>query len=576
MCVNYYVNHDLKYAGATCLTAIILIRKHFVFLTLLLWQCGCFSADLLHTENAWNNRSFQARVLGVYDWIEFGPELLTEIPTEESLLHAEEAAQAVAAKALVEKSRKAARNEKLQDFIDRPDSLAPIPEIEDPGLEAFFEGNGVRLHATQIPTANRDLRSFPARVRTRGQARVTLPKDWLDRIVLINYFLTNPELDVSFFEAMTKENASADTHYLLGNIYYLGGNYAKALASYKRATEDFDQFRLAYRNMAYASMQLGNCRDGLTYAKEATKLGAFNAFLNGIIGLCSLQQGDYHSAAAAIANARIIDNKNELWRYLEIETLLKLKKYQQVQAILSSRSGHADTYFDFQTAVYRGLGDKNALLANLEIKRRMKKITPQELNELSGLKIAKGLFNMIDDAQLDNYLTASAPSLAELTEIFHHKADQQGWQTALIFILQAIEEFSTKLLPKEKSELTVLKAIASANLGQDEEAGTELDRLLLQQPLHCSALLLKAEILSDRKQFENAAFYSDRAENGGFECRNRAVAQRARMLLERDEYAASLNLYRVIFQQNTLRSGSYNGIFERKIKALFLSQNPSM
>ena len=135
---------------------------------------------------------------------------------------------------------------------------------------------------------------------------------------------------------------------------------------------------------------------------------------------------------------------------------------------------------------------------------------------------------------------------------------------------------STKLLPKEKSELTVLKAIASANLGQDEEAGTELDRLLLQQPLHCSALLLKAKILSDQKQFENAAFYSDRAENGGFECRNRAVAQRARMLLERDEYAASLNLYRVIFQQDTLRSGSYNGIFERKIKALFLSQNPSM
>jgi tetratricopeptide (TPR) repeat protein len=549
--------------------------KYVAFLTLLLWRCSCFSADLLHTENTpseWDSRSFQARVLGVYDWIEFGPELLTEIPTGEPLLAAEEAARAVAATAVDEKRRNAANNEKLQDFIDRPDSLAPIPDIEDPGLEAFLEGGGVRLHATQIPTANRDLRTFPARVRTREHAQLTLPKDWLDRIVLINYFLNNAELDVSFFEAMTKENASADTHYLLGNIYYLGGNYAKALASYTRATEDFDQFRLAYRNMAYSSMQLGNCGDGLAYAREATKLGTFNAFLNGIIALCSLQKGDYHSASVAIANARVIDNKNELWRYLEIETLLKLKKYQQVQAILSSRSGQLNSYFDFQTAVYRGLGDKSALLANLEIKKRMKRITAQELNELSGLKSAVGLFNMIDDAQLDNYLSASTPSLTELTEIFYHKADEQGWQTALSFILQAIETLSSKLLPKEKTELAVLKATAWTNLGQLDSAENELDRLLLQQPLHCSALLLKATILSDQKQFERAAFYSGRAENGGFECRNRAVAQRARTLLDRGEYAASLNLYRVILQQNTLRSGSYDGVFEKTIRALFLNQ----
>lgn len=117
-----------------------------------------------------------------------------------------------------------------------------------------------------------------------------------------------------------------------------------------------------------------------------------------------------------------------------------------------------------------------------------------------------------------------------------------------------------------------MKATAWTNLGQLDSAENELDRLLLQQPLHCSALLLKATILSDQKQFERAAFYSGRAENGGFECRNRAVAQRARMLIDRGEYAASLILYRAILQQNTLLSGSYDGVFEKTIRALFLNQ----
>lgn len=562
-------------------TQSLLPHLECIILATLFWHSGCFSADLPDTVNDWSNRDFQARVLGVYDWIEFGPDLLDGIPTEQSLADAEEAAEAAAAKALSAKKRKALRKKRLKDFIGTPEVQAPVEDIEDPSEEAFFEGNDIRLHATQMPTANRDTRSFPARVRIRQQAQVELPKDWLDRIVLINYFLTSPQVELSFFEQMTKVNASADTHYLLGNIYYLGGHYEKALASYKRALEDFDRFRLAYRNMAYASVKLGNCRDGLTYAKEATKLGAFNAFLNGIIGFCSFQQGDYHSAAEGIANARVIDNKNELWRYMEIEILLKLKKYQQVQAILASRSGQRSTgekrfdiYFDFQTAAYRGLGDKNALLANLEIKKRMNKITPRELGELNGLKSAKGLFNLIEDTQLDDYVTDSVPSLAELTAIFHHKADQQGWQTALAFIRQAIEESSNNLLPTEKSELTVLNAMALANVGQTKGAGNELGALLLQQPIHCSALLLKVKLLNDQKQFENAEFYSSRAVNGDFKCRNRATDQWARMLLERNEYTASLNLYRAIFQQDTLTGRSSNGIFERKIKALFPAPQP--
>lgn len=342
-----------------------------VFITLILLSPLSYSQnEWPHHSKDWSNPEFQARVLGVYDWVGTGPDLMESDPNNVS--------------------KKGAND----------DILAPTYSIS--GLSGSGQNIGeITARAVNsrayfhMATDHRDIDTFPTRLTPPiNRGYTSDPKDWLDRQDLIQYMQANTEIGPEFFQDKLTEDAGADTYYLMGNIYFLQGRYQDAISSYQRALARFHNFRLASQNLAYAHYLTGDCDSALTAASHASELGSMSVFTKGLVGYCGLQAGQYSTAAQALSMTRMLDSNNSTWQKLELEAHIETGLYPQAEAILNQRitdTSSAKNNIDSLLSVYRAKADSEQLLATLEIKQRLTGLEASEQTELDALKQEVGI-----------------------------------------------------------------------------------------------------------------------------------------------------------------------------------------
>ncbi|MDP6098454.1 MAG: tetratricopeptide repeat protein [Gammaproteobacteria bacterium] len=490
-------------------------QKYLLITMALLWHFPILAQeDWPHYVNDWSDGLFQARVQGVYDWTGSGPDRLETL-----------------------------------EFTEVP------------------------INMYQLSTVNRDIEFFPPRddIDPELKAFFPPPKDWEDRRFLILHLRSNSVPEEGYFENNLDERAGPDTYYLMGNIYFLQQKFTEAIENYEKAIFEFSRFRLAYKNMAYAYISLGDCDKALPAAETATELGAFSARLKGLIAYCSLQQGNYHSAAEAAGIARMLDHENEMWVELEIAALIKLGSYRQAKILLEkqlSSSVIVGRHVDYLIDIYRGEADQEALLAMLEIKKRAGVITESQLAELESVKISESVSRLIDEDRIADHLQNSSPSLAELLTILQDLINSNGWGAALEFSNNILDQLNYDLTPAEKSELSVLQARVMAETGLFDRALARLESVLLEFPMHCEALLLSAEVNSDQGQSDLADLYLLRAENSPLDCSNALLERHAGIMFTLGDYTRSLDLLQRDSQQRSVDGVIENRWQADKIKAL--------
>lgn len=490
-----------------------MLQRWLCIISVLLFEViGYAQEEWPHHSNDWGDELFQARVLGLYDWIGSGPGRVT---------------------------------------------IFEYRIIQQNGL---LTREAMPFY--RISTVNRDLESFPPRDAIDPDITFFAPpNDWTDREYLISYLSNNETISEGFFEDEIDEDAGPDTYFLMGNIYFLQNRYTEAIEYYEKAIEKFSRFRYAYKNMAFAYFRLGDCDNALATAKSAIQLGALSAHIKGVEGYCALQQGNYQSAADAIAFARMLDPENETWLGLQIEALIQLGMYPQAQILLDGRMdnpGYVSKNLGHQIEIFRGEKNQEELFAALEIKKRSGTLTGAELTELIGIKITSGVSYLVSDDELSDYLERTRPSLEELANILEVKTNSEGWAAALSFSNDVLDSLSFDLTPSEKLDLALLQARVASETDQFESALVRLEPVLSAYPMHCDALLLSAEIHSRQGQNELADIYLSRAEHSSVECLNGTLDRRAKIVFDRGDYARSLNMY-----ERNARQKLIDGIIEK-------------
>ncbi len=458
------------------------------------------SQEWPHSVAEWNDANFQARVQGVYDWFGSSPERLNTF-------------------------------EFMNEYLDRP--------------FAYY----------RLSTVNREIEYFPPRNEIDPDLSfVPPPKDWVDRESIIAYLSRNAEIEPDFFQERLAEDAGPDTHYLMGNIYFLQGRLESAIDSYRQAIQEFPRFRLAYKNMAYAYFKLGNCVEAQAASRQATEFRAFTARLKGIEGYCSFEQGKYYSARESFSVARMLDPENPIWAEFELESLIKLGSHRQVEKIIEAKitdSASPEKYYGYLTEIYRAKGDQQELMSVLEIRKRLGTITGPELLELNGIKISAGLSHLINDDEFLAYANRAIPSQQEFLEIINNRASLDGWQAAAELVRLVVEQSAVNSVIISP-QLSVLQAKALSESGQLENATELLERVLLDSPLHCDALLTAAETYWKKEATALVETYLQRAQGSSQECRDRAWALNADLLLEKGEYVKSLELYQQLERRRAI------------------------
>jgi len=447
--------------------------------------------DWPHQSTDWQDPHFQARVMGYYDWVGTGP-----------------------------------------------DRLVVITDLGE--MIAWAAG-----------AVNRDLQFFPPRIRLPlYQNTDPTPKDWVDREYLIQYLRSNESIEEEFFEDRLDENATADTYYLMGNIYFLQHEYAKAIENYLIAIEKFPRFKLAHKNLAYTYIILNDCGSALPAALLATEYGALTPRLKRVEGYCSLQAGDFNKAVQALSMAQLLDPDNKRWMPTQILALAGLGRTKQAELLLQDyieAVGATAEAVDLALELYRRADDQDGIFGVLEMKKRMGLISDSQEHDLQRLKVSAGVGGLLEDEELRNVI-AKVPSKEQYTEILEglNSAFSERDNDTVEF---AVNRDYTDLPGALNARLQVAQARTLLNSGRSQEALAKVEMALQEYPTDCDALLLAVQILNANGEAAQVDPLMVRAQNSSEECEQAFLPTRIEIMLSRREYVQAYSLIEQDFQQ---------------------------
>jgi len=466
-----------------------------------------------HAVRDWNDEQFLARVQGVYDWKGSGPDRLQTL-----------------------------------EFTEVP------------------------INMYQLSTVNRDLDSFPPRDPIDPELKFyPPPKDWEDRESLIANLTGRGEFDTTFFENKLDETAGPDTYFLMGNLYFLKDQFVDAVQHYELAIARYSRFRFAYQNMAFAYINLGDCENALNAVNKAISLGAFGALVKGLQGYCALQNGNYATAVDALAISRMLDTENPLWLELQIQAMIGAGRYGPAKILLGSLADKMldrTRVYDYLIATAQGEDDSDSLHSLLEIKRATGQLSDEEDTALQRLRASRGI--PVPPGDLDNLLIQAETdsAIADTAQLMSELIDYGAWEVASAlgstFIESAIVGFPTE----DIARIYYLRANALNALGQTQAAGLQLDELLQSYPVHCEALILRAEIYNKLDQPLLSDDYFNRAIRSSNSCGETARLDYADILIEQEEFSRAFELYQIDRRQKEVAGVIESGVNKKLAEAL--------
>ena len=470
--------------------------------------------DWPHSSVDWDDPLFQARVQGVYDWVNSGPG---------------------------------------QILIDLESTISAVP-------------------AHMSPTANRDLQSFPPRAANLVDGTAyNEPKDWADRRFLIDYMQSNESIEPGFFEDRLDERTGVDTHYLMANVYFLQGRLEDAIVHYEMAIEEFPFFRLAYKNTAYAHMLLGNCEAALENATEAVSLGALSTLLKNLQAHCAFEKGDFAMAAEAAAMSLTLDPANAAILRLQVHALNELGYYTQALALvegLPNREERETTAVELQLLAATHANESEEKLALLEIKSRMLELTPSEEAELVGLKLSSGLAGTVENDHLNSHFQSERLAATELESFLKSLIDSGQPLPPLLEQQELPNSIRDKAMTAPGNEIEMLRARVEMQAGNLDQANSILLRSLEINPMHCESLILLSKIAHLQGDDLASQSYATRASASSRECDNASLEQRALLSIADADYPQAQNYMLRDWNQKIAKGEIPNELYLRRFRAI--------
>jgi len=451
-----------------------------------------------HYARSWSDPLFQARVQGVYDWIGSGPDNLSQYD--------------------------------------------------------YYQQAGGQIVLNSVPfyrktTENRNIATFPPRAQIDPEARfIEKPKDWVDRERLIQYMSSTNNIQDGYFEEAVDEEASPDTYFLMGNLYFLQSKFAAAAASYLEAIDRFPNFRLAHKNLSFAYYILGDCKQALSSATTAVDLGIMSARVSGLRAYCALQENKPQTAVEAIEFARLIEPQNKVWQRLELQALIGAGRYEQATLLLETElvgSALTEFHLSAMTTLYGTQENQDPLLSVLEISNRAGLLSDPMLLELSRLKIQYGLAHLISPEALTSYANSSSTTGAQISDLLNSLGNASSANVAADFSNSTIDQLDTAMFQTERAVVLLSQATTLVNTSNYSQARLKVDEVLAIEPMSCEALILSAEIYTNLDQYAQADSMLERIELSSRDCADANLVRRAQIYFDRGSYARALELFQL-------------------------------
>jgi tetratricopeptide (TPR) repeat protein len=357
-------------------------------------------------------------------------------------------------------------------------------------------------------------------------------------------FKENPRAAAARLQQDLNEDSSATYLYLLGTLYLTAQENDQAKLYYEKALEKFPNYRRAHKNLSLIYLQDQDYDKALEHIHRSIALGERDGRLYGYLGFIYLSEQDYVAAESAYREAILQQPDENNWKVGLAQCLIGLEKYQDADALfqkLIEQDPSKSDYWLLQVNAYLGMGKPVRAIANLEMLRRMGKLTPASLKLLGDIYMNEKMTQqalevyseLIERDEKAQYLDAAIRLGRILIEL-------QSYDQALA-ILDKIESSYSAVDADDKRSILNLKAQVARATGDDELARTTLVAVLEQDPLNGDALLELADIYQSQDKIEEAIDMYERAERvKGFE--SQALIKHAQLLVREKEFSKAVPL----------------------------------
>jgi len=365
---------------------------------------------------------------------------------------------------------------------------------------------------------------------------------------LIDLIKANPKAAIQALEPQITPESSAAFDFILANLYFQGGNLAKAEQYYGNAVVKHPDFRRAYKNLGLVQVQQGNFDKAVKTISKAMELGEVDGRSYGLLGYGYLTQERYYPAEVAYRQAILMQPENKDWKVGLAQCLLQTERYTDAiplfETLILDEPNTAD-YWILQANAYLGKGDTLAAAKNLEIVRRMGAADLRLLTLLGDIYMNNSNAGLALEAYLAATEIASATdskALLRAASLLTRNGDYEQARTIIPRIRTKLE-----LAPGEALELLTLEAKIARAEGNNEAAVTLLNQIVERDALNGDALIELANYYADQNDLAKAINRFEQAEKiEAFE--RQALVAHAQARVRAGQYQEALPLLRRALQ----------------------------
>jgi tetratricopeptide (TPR) repeat protein len=369
-----------------------------------------------------------------------------------------------------------------------------------------------------------------------------------EKMLKVLELISSDKLDEAgkMLEKETKSASSAVFDFTLANIYFQQEQLELATPAYERAVKKYPKFRRAWKNLGLIHIRNGDYAQAIGALTRVIELGGGDALTYGLLGFAYSSVENYLSAESAYRMAILVDPTTLDWKMGLARCLFKQERYSQAVALcnnlIAENPDRADLWL-LQANAYIGLNQPQKAAVNYELVDHLGQSTVASLNMLGNIYVNQELF----DTAVDHYVRAlekdpnssPADAMRAANVLTAHGALDQTKR--LIERVEALRGDS--LGADERKGLLKLRARIAVAEGAAEEEVRVLEEIVALDPLDGEALILLGQHSARSGDFEQAAFYYERAESLEKHEADARV-RHAQLLVQQGKYTEALPLLR--------------------------------
>ena len=307
--------------------------------------------------------------------------------------------------------------------------------------------------------------------------------------------------------------SNAAFNFLLGSLYYMKERMDESEIELKLAIDKHPSFRRAHRTLALVYAQRDDVQKVIEHLLKVVALGGGDGQSYGMLGYGYLIEERYRSALGAYQNARVFAPDSFDYKRGEAQCLLNTRQYEQAVALydelITDRPSNPEFWL-LQANALLALDRREETAANLEMARCLGGETFENLSLLANIYMQDESIGLGAEVAASSMQYAEPGDADVAIRQLEYLTKGRYWEEASRLATAFEKWLEPKLEANQARMFASSRAAIDFGLGRDQVGIGVLEKVLEEDPLNGTSLLLLGKHYMDNEKYEESEYYYER------------------------------------------------------------------